>query len=438
VLPAQSDYAWQRPMAISPKPGLDGSATASSSRLREVAVRLADDSEWIPAVSGEITDAIHRELPELGTDEQMRAATYASSESNVRQFIDILRIGSDPAEAGPPPAAVDYARQFVRSGVTIDSLLRAYHVGQATFAGRLSSAVRAAIDDRDEVSEALERGAVLTFAYVNALIRDLIERYAEERDRWVRSAAAVRADTVRALLADEPIDLQAAERRLGYLLQRSHMGFVVWSSPRTEEVDDVGALERAAATFAADLGGTGRLLVPFGPHLIVGWVAVADRPASRGRLRVGCDAAPGARAAIGEPGSGIDGFTRSHREAMQARRIAELTGRPPGSVIAHEAVALTALASADLDQARDFVFRQLGPLAADDDDTLRLSGTLRVYLEERSSPRRTAERLGVHANTVTNRIRAAQEQLGEPIESRVSELLVALRLAPVVQHDALD
>jgi DNA-binding PucR family transcriptional regulator len=106
-------------------------------------------------------------------------------------------------------------------------------------------------------------------------------------------------------------------------------------------------------------------------------------------------------------------------------------------VIAHAAVALTALASADLDQARDFVFRQLRPLGADDDDTLRLSGTLRVY-QERSSPRRTAERLGVHANTVTNRIRAAQEQLGEPIESRVSELLVALRLAPVVQRDALD
>jgi DNA-binding PucR family transcriptional regulator len=132
----------------------------------------------------------------------------------------------------------------------------------------------------------------------------------------------------------------------------------------------------------------------------------------------------------------LDGFARSHREAMQARRVAELTGRPAGSVVAYGDVALTALASADLDHACDFVARQLGALAAGDDDTLRLSATLRVYLEERSSPRRTAERLGVHANTVTNRIRAAQELLDEPIEGRVSELLVALRLASLVRSDA--
>jgi DNA-binding PucR family transcriptional regulator len=421
-------------MAAPANSAVDGSETASSERLREVAGRLAADVEWIRAAAAAVTDAIHRELPELGVDDEIRDATYASSESNVRQCIEILRIGADPAEARPPPAAVDYARQFVRSGVTIDTLLRAYNVGQASFIHSLSGALRTAIDDRDEVSEALERGAALTLAYVNAMIRDLVKRYAEERDRWVRSAAAVRADTVRALLADEPVDVEAAERRLGYRLRRSHLGFVVWSSPRSEEVDDVGALEQAATRFAADLGGSGLLLVPFGPHLILGWVGRAATPPSTVRLQVGGDAAPGARAAIGEPGSGVDGFARSHREAIQARRISELTGRPAGSVVAHETVALTALASADLEQARDFVVRHLGPLAGDDDDTLRLSGTLRVYLEERSSPRRTAERLGVHANTVTNRIRAAQDLLGEPIESRVSELLVALRLAPVVQR----
>ena len=178
------------------------------------------------------------------------------------------------------------------------------------------------------------------------------------------------------------------------------------------------------------------MLVPFGAQLIAGWVGGYDDVVPRTLPQIDVEAAPQARGAIGSPASGVDGFARSHREAMQARRVAELAGRRPGSVVAYGDVALTALASADLDHARAFVLRELGPLAADDDDTLRLSGTLSVYLEERSSPRRTAERLGVHPNTVANRIRAAQELLGEPIEDRVSELLVALRLATVVRGEA--
>ena len=177
------------------------------------------------------------------------------------------------------------------------------------------------------------------------------------------------------------------------------------------------------------------MLVPFGAQLIAGWVGGYDDVVPRTLPQIDVEAAPQARGAIGSPASGVDGFARSHREAMQARRVAEPAGRRPGSV-AYGDVALTALASADLDHARAFVLRELGPLAADDDDTLRLSGTLSVHLEERSSSRRTAERLGVHPNTVANRIRAAQELLGEPIEDRVSELLVALRLATVVRGEA--
>jgi DNA-binding PucR family transcriptional regulator len=97
-------------------------------------------------------------------------------------------------------------------------------------------------------------------------------------------------------------------------------------------------------------------------------------------------------------------------------------------VTLYEHVALTALASADLNHARDFVSAELGPLAAGDESTRRLAETLTVYLEERSSPKRAAKRLGVHENTIPNRIRAAQALLDRPIDERVPELLVALRL----------
>ena len=50
------------------------------------------------------------------------------------------------------------------------------------------------------------------------------------------------------------------------------------------------------------------------------------------------------------------------------------------------------------------------------------------------SPLRAAHRLGVHENTITNRIRAAQELIPHPIEHRSPELQVALRLLTLAQE----
>jgi DNA-binding PucR family transcriptional regulator len=416
-------------------PRVDGSEVASGSALGGLAARLATDDDWIPRVSGVVTEAIIRELPEVASKEELRRATRVGAEANIRLLIEFMRTGADPVEAEPPPAAVQHARELVRQGVAIDALLRTYSIGQASCLEEISRTAREALEDAQELSDALHHAARVTLAYVNAVSRVLVERYAQERDSWVRSAVAVRADTVRALLAGEPLDLSAAEQRLGYTLRRFHLGFVVWSASEDESFADLGALERIASGLATELGGTRPLLVPFGVHLIAGWVGdrEAHAPGLRPALPIDSRRGPAVWAAVGMPGSGVEGFARSYREAMQARRIGELMHRRPGSVFAYEEMALSALASADLEHARDFVLRQLGPLAADDDATVRVAATLRVYLEEGSRPRRAAERLGVHPNTIVNRVQAAEEMLGHPIESRVAELLVALRLAPIVR-----
>jgi DNA-binding PucR family transcriptional regulator len=107
-------------------------------------------------------------------------------------------------------------------------------------------------------------------------------------------------------------------------------------------------------------------------------------------------------AAFGSPGSGIAGFGRNHREAFQARRIAQLTQQRPGTVTQYDAVALAALASTDVEQARAFVTAELGQLVGDDDQSVRLSATLRVYLEENMSPSRALRRLGDEPGDVQN------------------------------------
>jgi hypothetical protein len=408
-----------------------------NARFRELIERYGADPKWLPSVANDITDAIHAELSALD-EEELRTATYEGSESVLRLLLYMVRNEVHPREAVPPPAAVEYTRDFVRHGVPLDSLLRAYHIGQATFFRRWTDAVYAEQRDDHQQARAIELGAVWTFEFVDALSAALVRLYGKERERWVRSAAAVRSQTVDAVLNEEITDVQAVSARLGYDLERDHMAFVVWHDGAEEYGNEtIATLERAGLELAAAISNLRPLLVPRARFLIAGWVGPSekgdrDRPA---RLMLDTREFPGVLAASGSPGTGLTGFRRSHQEALHARRIAALTRRRPGFVTRYDEVAVAALASADLEQAKAFVASELGPLAADDDRTSRLAATLRVYLDENLSPRRTAQRLGVHENTITNRIRSAQEQLPHPIEQRTCELQVALRLVRLAQHE---
>jgi DNA-binding PucR family transcriptional regulator len=208
----------------------------------------------------------------------------------------------------------------------------------------------------------------------------------------------------------------------------------VWSDDPSAAGEDLGALELVALGVSHSLAGTPPLVVPFGSQLVAAWIGAHDRIGPVAATAVPTDAAASALVAVGTPGHGLAGFCRSHREATHARRVAQLAARRPGTVTAYQDVALTALASADLQHARDYVAAELGPLAGQGDDALRLAATLRVYLEEQASPRRAAKRLGVHENTIRNRVRAATELMGRPPEDRVAEILVALRLTRVTER----
>src|ERR1700722_14398148 len=150
---------------------------ASEERMRELILRFTENREWLPSVSHDITEAIHAELTELNADPELRASTYASTDSVLRLIVDLSRTRRPPNVAVPPPAAVDYAREFVRHGLPLDSLLRAYHIGQATFFRRWSAKAHETIADPDDLVEAVELGANWTFEYIETLSDGLVRRY---------------------------------------------------------------------------------------------------------------------------------------------------------------------------------------------------------------------------------------------------------------------
>jgi PucR C-terminal helix-turn-helix domain/GGDEF-like domain len=410
----------------------------SEERMRELILRFTENPEWLPSVSQDITDAIHAELADVNADPELRASTYASSDSVLRLIVDLSRSGRPPSAAVPPPAAVDYAREFVRRGLPLDSLLRAYHIGQATFFRRWSTKAHETITDPHDLAEAVELGGNWTFDYVEKLSDGLVQRYGEERERWVRSAAAVRAQVIDGLLAGEHLDREQASRRLGYELGRNHLAFAIWSdAPHDRGEIALAMIERAGLELVSSLGMAAPLLVPRARLCLAGWIGSRgdDHTVGLEHAQIDLRTFPTVLAAFGSPGVGVEGFARSHREAFHARRIGQLTQQRAGTVTQYDTVALAALASTDVREAREFVRAELGLLLGDDDQSVRLSATLRVYLEENMSPSRASRRLGVHEHTITNRIRAAQELLPRPIDQRACELQVALRLIRLAQGE---
>lgn len=140
-----------------------------------------------------VIDEVEAEVPELLADEELRFAMRKSNEELLRTFIEMLRGSVSPQTAKPPSASVEYTREVVRRGVGVDSLLRGHHAAQAAFFKDFARRVRSESALSTDPAATIEEAAQWSFGFVAALNREVVDQFAEERDRWVRSAASDRA-----------------------------------------------------------------------------------------------------------------------------------------------------------------------------------------------------------------------------------------------------
>lgn len=402
---------------------------ATTTSTQAILAGLAEELErQLDPFSADIAKEIHESIHEL--DEDFLADTTRSCRGNIGLICRMLREGDGPTDAPAPPEAVQYARDFCRRGLPIELLLRAYRIGHQVFWRAFVDFAQRSASRHDDLAAVVAFASDWTFAYIDDVSDQIAQAYVQEREHWIRSAEAVRAEQVRTILAGGPVDEDSASRRLRYDLRRRHLAFIIWTDEDVNAENVIGAFERVAQDVARRIGGTDLLTVPLGAHLLACWSGLhehADDAVLAG-ARLGDQDAHGARVAVGEAHSGTAGFRRSHEEAALARRVATLAHRSRGSVVRFPDVALMTLVSSDLTAAGRFVERELGPLAEDDDATRRLAATLKAFFEENASPVRTARRLGVHENTVAYRVRRAAELLGHPPDERQLEVRVALQL----------
>lgn len=397
---------------------LDRPAEAYMTRLAEAVDRSA--------LGREMADHLLAKIPELRDtgDDDFRLTLVGSCTSNLAAILDGLATGRPPDGATAPPDATAWAHELVHRGIGLVTLLRAYRVAHELLQDRFEDVSEDFPIDAALRLRALASASHWVFEYVDVVCTQLVDIYETERDVWLRGAAAAQSELVRRLVAGEDVNEQVAEELLRHPVSARQTAFLVWRDQGAVAPDRSPAA--AARRFAGHLGGLQTLIVPVGDHAAWAWTSGPDLrdPPHRRPAEIDGDVA----IAVGSSDSGVPGMRRSHEQARAARRVGEVLGLRNDVVLHFPALALDALLTADLDQAKRLALERLGDLAADTDGAMRLRATLAVYLDEHLSCTATGRRLGIHQNTVRYRIARCEATLGRSVGSRRLELEVALRL----------
>lgn len=337
---------------------------------------------------------------------------YAWASANVRAPGDLVAPNTSAVQ-------LDVARDLVRRG--LDEVgLDAYRTGQNVAWRSWMQICFRLTRDTDELEELLLVSAASIAAFVDGTIAAIAQRMEAERDELSRGSQAERRDLVALLLQGAPVSRTRAEALLGHRLEGEQTAAVVWT---TDPASDLGRLERVAEALMRSTGARQRLTVVAAATTLWVWLPVAGRPRPEELAEV-LRRAPEVRVAVGNPAQGVEGFRRSHQDAVEVRRLVARLGAP-AQLVTFDEVQLAALVTRDEARADELVAAVLGDLATAPED---LRETVRTYLAVLGNASAAAGRLFTHRNTVLRRLSRADELLPRPLAEDPLRVGVALEV----------
>jgi DNA-binding PucR family transcriptional regulator len=356
----------------------------------------------------------------LRSEPTLAAEVATSTRANMLHWAASME--RDPGGRVPAnltPEVLGIAREAFRRGVE-QTVYTTYHAGQnAVWAYWMRTAFALSADPA-VLRQALEAGSESVAGFVEDMVAALSEQLRRERAELARSSHTRRFEVVRLILDSAPITAARASTQLDYDVRRRHTAAVLWTDPRRP---DQAALAAAAEALGPATGARQVLTVIASSSSLWAWLAAAAE-ADATALAAATAAQPTVRVAVGRADTGIDGFRRSHFDAVGTQGL--MSRRPDLRVARFADVQLVALALQDEQRAREFVARTLGKLA---DADRELRDTLSVYIGEQFSAARTARALYTHRNTVLNRLQRAERMLPLPLAGHGLEVGVALEVA---------
>jgi len=369
-----------------------------------------------------VDSAILEQIPELAENARLSEELHASTKSQWRSFLTVLE-REDP-DLLLPPQAVDIAISMAQRGLDVGILLKVYRVA-ADATWQFLVAVS------DEVPEnGPDQADVLKFLWGRASrwISESIDRlvliYFTEREAVFQGAFARRNETIQSILRGDSIPVDTAAKDLGHPIRAQQTCLVLWFDDAAADASPTD-LEAIAQAIAREVTAPRPLTLAAGRRELWAWLATRQAPDLAGLTAI--VERYGARAAIGGPSPGVNGFRTSHREAVDAQRLV-LRGGSTSVVTAYADVELACLMSEQTNAAHHLIERELGKLAEPDPALDVVRATLSHYLRNGSNIVLTASELFVHRNTVRYRLDQAEQLVGHPLTERRTEMDVALRL----------
>lgn len=391
-----------------------------STRVRDLIrqgaeIGLSTSSQWAEAI-----DAATLTGPAVATvaaDPSLAEAVRRGNFDNLMAWAAAnVRAPGEPVPANVSDVQLDVTRDMVRRGVS-DVALDAYRTGQSVAWQRWMDLCFVLTDDVEELRELLSVTARSMSEFVDATVTALTERMAAESDDLLLGSQAERRDLVALVLQGAPVSRSRVERVLGHRLEGAHLAAVVWQDAADA---DLGRLEAAAERLMRVAGTRRRLTVLAGSSTLWLWLPVRLSPPDDALVDV--VRGGGVRVALGSPSAGVEGFRRSHREAIEAQRHAV---RSPGvgRAVTFDQVEVADIVAGESSLSGDFTDRVLGGLAGAPKD---LQETVRVYLGLLGNATATAEALFTHRNTVLRRLERANELLPRSLADDPLRIAMAL------------
>ncbi|MGV0837104.1 PucR family transcriptional regulator [Mycolicibacterium thermoresistibile] len=361
----------------------------------------------------------------FNADPVMAEEARESTRLNIRHWLATMTTAPHepvrPTLAGP---IVGVAREVIRRGAD-HAVWMAYHVAKDEVWRLWMQRSFELEDDPAVLARALELVFQSLSSWVDTTLDELTALIEREREDYLWQSHTQRLATVTQLLDEDPADIDVAEHRLGYRLRGAHLAAVLWT---VATMPDQAALMRTAHELRRRADAPQMLAVPASASSMWLWLG-AHQPLNPTVLTDAFGTEPAeldagaVRLAVGGAGIDVDGFRRSHFEAVSAQELLLRTHRVRAA--AFDDIALVHLATRDAQAASAYVGRVLGELATADPD---LRETVRVYVRAGLSATAAAKDLFTHRNTVLNRLHRAQQMLPQPWPTRWLEVGVALEI----------
>lgn len=385
-----------------------------------------DETEWLQTVADALRSRANAIAEDVGDElvkrglagEELAPVERNSLIANIVGIADTLEFG---ARVSTPPPALRASRRGAQLGMDDRTLALIYYVGQsAIWTRHLLPLVVETTEDPADLLQRCTRVHQLLSDYLEGVEHEVTERLRTER--MLLGAPLTDAEIITGMLGGTDPGATVGS----YPLARTHIAVSCWTTGSSD--DAVGRLKRATAIVLRSAPPGPRLRYEPSRHHTTVWFA-ADRPAqarslfeSLRKLRLDGQEL---WAAIGEPADGVEGFRRTYEETEIVRSFLLMRGSAAlPSITPFRDLAYPATLLADRGLVQRFARLRLGPLSEPEHRKLR--DTVFEYLRNDGSFARTAAILGVHRNTVYQRVRKVESLIGNLSGSLAFELYAAL------------